>query len=509
MGNRNKGLTLVLVVLFLTASLLIEPKPVFSSSTVENSWTNKASMLTQKYSFSAVSLNGKIYAIGGNTRAGTYDDHPFDPMPPENTYSGGPTGETEVYDPIFNNWTELATMKTPMTDFSVAVCQGKIYCSDSSKTMEVYDPATDLWNNNTAPKLAAREGTLMVFEDGVYIIGGNTNEVYNTTTNSWKGKTPMPYPLDVASACTLNGRFYFIGGGLNQTVNQVYDPVKDLWQVKTPTPPNTTAFESLVLDNKIYVVSGVFLRDWDIDNGYRYYRYNMSLVIYDPTTDNWTQGSFTNIISSTRPVFSYSTTGEWTPKRVYVLSDTLQAYDPQTDNWTTCSNLPTLYSNMGFAVVDERMYALGGEKYTDNWLFTYFISSTTERFSVNEQYTPFGYHTVPPSIVVNSPEALNYTTDKSITLNFTVNHPVVWMGYSLDGQKIVTVSGNTTLTKIQVGQHNITVYANDTYGNMGASETVTFTISEPFPTALVAAASGVSIAVIVVSLLVYFKKRKH
>jgi len=51
-------------------------------------------------------------------------------------------------------------------------------------------------------------------------------------------------------------------------------------------------------------------------------------------------------------------------------------------------------------------------------------------------------------------------------------------------------------------------YANDTFGNIGASETITFTVaSEPFPTAPVVAVSGA--LTVVAGLLVYFKKRKR
>jgi hypothetical protein len=59
-----------------------------------------------------------------------------------------------------------------------------------------------------------------------------------------------------------------------------------------------------------------------------------------------------------------------------------------------------------------------------------------------------------------------------------------------------------------MGVHNVTVYAWDTAGNVGASETITFTVT-PFPTAPVVAASVASIAVVTAGLLVYFKKRKH
>jgi hypothetical protein len=52
------------------------------------------------------------------------------------------------------------------------------------------------------------------------------------------------------------------------------------------------------------------------------------------------------------------------------------------------------------------------------------------------------------------------------------------------------------------------VYANDSPGNAGSSETLTFTIAEPEPflTAYVAAVSVGSAAVVVAGLLVYFKR---
>jgi hypothetical protein len=115
---------------------------------------------------------------------------------------------------------------------------------------------------------------------------------------------------------------------------------------------------------------------------------------------------------------------------------------------------------------------------------------------------------VPPKIKVLSPVNQLYN-ESSISLNFTVDKLVNWIGYSLDGQDNVTVTGNTTLTGLSVGLHNVTVYAKDVFGYTGASETLTFAIAEePFPVVPVATASAATVAVIGVGLLVYFKKRK-
>ena len=103
---------------------------------------------------------------------------------------------------------------------------------------------------------------------------------------------------------------------------------------------------------------------------------------------------------------------------------------------------------------------------------------------------------------------------ESFPLNFSVSKPAQWIGYSLDGDVYVSVNGNTTLSGLVAGLHNVTVFAIDIYGSSGASKTVNFTIIEPsiiepFPTALVITASGASAAIIGLGLLVYFRKRKR
>ncbi len=110
--------------------------------------------------------------------------------------------------------------------------------------------------------------------------------------------------------------------------------------------------------------------------------------------------------------------------------------------------------------------------------------------------------------VISSLSVVNKTySQNDLPLNFTVDESTSWMGYSLDGQLNVTVTGNFTLTKLASGSHALTVYANDTSGNMGVSETLFFNI-EPFPTTIVVA-SVITVVFVGIGLLVYFKKRKH
>ena len=125
----------------------------------------------------------------------------------------------------------------------------------------------------------------------------------------------------------------------------------------------------------------------------------------------------------------------------------------------------------------------------------------------------FTLDTIAPLVSVVSME--NKTLDVAgVSLNFTVNEPCSQISYVLDGEENVTITGNSTLSGLPIGDHNVTVYAWDDAGNVGSSETVTFAIAEPespasFPTVPVAVASATSITVVSVGLLVYFRKRKR
>jgi hypothetical protein len=71
-----------------------------------------------------------------------------------------------------------------------------------------------------------------------------------------------------------------------------------------------------------------------------------------------------------------------------------------------------------------------------------------------------------------------------IPLTFAINEDVSWIGYSLDSTANITCNGNFTIKNVINGNHNVTIYANDTAGNMGKSVTVFFSVytSSPTPT---------------------------
>jgi N-acetylneuraminic acid mutarotase len=457
---RKTAAAMTVVFVFLATSCLITDRPVFGAPVTENTWTNKASMNQARAGLGVVVVNGKIYAIGGSTASGTY---------PPDMFNGGFVGTNEEYDPTTDTWTTKAFMPTPRAYFAIAAYQNKIYCIGGAVGFSVDE----------------RTGFYSYVESSV-------NEVYDTVTNTWETKTPLPYAQLGLQASVVNGKIYVVGGAYTY----VYYPENDSWELKKQVPVSYPL--SVVVDDRLLVTG-----EYEPLSGSPEQR----ILTYDMEADNWNE-----VASSTNAVVegaAGATTGVKAPQEVYVFGlkvDAVvptvvnQVYDPRTSTWAMAANMTATRSDFGIAVVDDIFYVVGG----------YIRSSRhVTPTAVNEQYVPFGYGT-PPEIKLLSPVNHSYN-ESSVSLVFTVDKPVDWIGYILDGKENITVLGNVSLSNLSNGLHNVTVYANDTFGNMGTSETIYFSVeaSEPFPTVLIAIATIGLVAGVGAGLLVFFKKRKH
>jgi hypothetical protein len=186
---------------------------------------------------------------------------------------------------------------------------------------------------------------------------------------------------------------------------------------------------------------------------------------------------------------------DWQQNETYVYTFNYQ--QPRINEFNYHLNftgIPEGKHNVTFYAIQDGVYAQS--------LYRYY--SLERKFASSVFFT---IDTICPNVSVLSVENKTYDTP-DITLNFTVNEPVSQISYSLDGQDNVTLAGNTTLSGLSNGVHNVTVYAADIVGNTGASETIYFIVEEPksFPTNMVIAPIA-SAAFVGVCLLVYFKKR--
>ena len=370
-----------------------------------------------------------------------------------------------------NSWETLATMPTARSNLGVCNVNGKVYAIGGAGYPE-----------NLA-----------------------VNEMYDPATNTWTNKQPMPTPRYNFGIAVYMNKVYCIGG-LDRdclSVNEVYDPTTDTWEIGKPMPTSVLSFASTTLDNKIYVIGG-----GHYEAVFTFKPIN-DVQIYDYVTDSWSYGVALplSVDFGLEALAAVATSGVYAPKKIYVFGSRPSqyinyhlAYDPLTGSWIFELTMPSYRKYFGVTVVDDILYAIGG--------------SMQHSVALNERYAPFGYYSQLPTIQIISPDQNKTYDADNVTLTFNVDRAVSKLSYSLDEEANVTITGNTTLTGLSNGIHNVVVYAFDQEGNVGASEIALFNVTrqqnlEPFPTALVVATSVAAIAVVGIGLLLYFKKRKH
>jgi hypothetical protein len=321
-------LLIVLVVLLPLSALQVSQS---EDGVTEDSWVSKTPMQEARRGLGVAVVNGKIYAMGGYPGSGNYLD------------------TTEEYDPELDTWIFKAPMPTPMAYFGIAVYNDKVYCiSGETGANEVYDPATD----------------------------------------TWETRAPLPNPRIGIRANAVNGKIYVIGGESN--ITDVYDPATDSWITKAPMPFNLRldmgwTCTSVVFDNKIHVI-GAFPRA-------------NSHQIYDPATNNWIVGE--PVVAGYFFASAGATSGVNAPKRIYVFGAdrnlwtinaptlTSQSYDPKTNSWTECTSIPSGHLIAGVAVLDDKLYVIGGGGAG--------YANAIYSNALNRLYTPIGYGTPDPS----------------------------------------------------------------------------------------------------------------
>lgn len=106
---------------------------------------------------------------------------------------------------------------------------------------------------------------------------------------------------------------------------------------------------------------------------------------------------------------------------------------------------------------------------SSNWVATWV---DTVNFSISSGWTP------QPSSTVTILSVENQTYNSTdIPLTFTVDQNLSKAAYCLDDKCNVTINGNSTLTGLTAGTHEVTVYAWNDDGAVGASGTFDFTVA--------------------------------
>ncbi|MBM4466072.1 MAG: hypothetical protein FJ014_11065 [Chloroflexi bacterium] len=269
-------------------------------------WKARAPLPIPRRGLALVAYEGRVYAIGGES-------------------ADGVSGTVERYDPQTDSWTSLADKPTAVADVAAALIGGEIYVpggrtlsGNSTAVVEAYHPETDTWKRKAPLPVALSAYALAALEGKMYLFGGWDGSAYvdsvyeyDPAQDVWTAKTPMPTARGFAGAAVADGKIYVIGGYDGQedlATNEEYVPSQDggqgnPWTVRLPMPVGRAGCGVAVAANIIHVIGGGWERE--VADG----------VKYNVRTDEW-------------ETFEVPVSGQW--------------------------------RSFGLALVDTKMYAVGG-----------------------------------------------------------------------------------------------------------------------------------------------------
>ena len=173
---------------------------------VSDTWATATALPEATSGMTAIALDGRIYAMGGNTVDGEFTaSYIYDPgadswssgpsLPMEDTsfaralvldgsiyLVGGWPGQKGIYryDPDKGQWEALAPMHTERHSFGLITDGQYIYAAGGGSewqgtgAAERYDPARDMWTILPALRFGERAGAVAGYADGQFLLVGGT-----------------------------------------------------------------------------------------------------------------------------------------------------------------------------------------------------------------------------------------------------------------------------------------------------------------------------------------------
>jgi N-acetylneuraminic acid mutarotase len=299
------------------------------SGTQAFSWSSRAALPVPRTGLAAVSLTGKLYAIGG--------------------FSGSTLARVDQYDPASNSWTRKADLRSARREFAAGAVNGKIYVACGMS-----------WSDPNAV---------------TYV---TTTEEYDPAANSWTERAPCPIPpaynnvygnvhLGGASA---NGRLYLVAGTPSGAALYEFDPVANAWASKASPPFGLGEYAVAELNGQVYLLQSQSNPANPLDTS--------KLAVYDPAQDLWIIRSprsgvwWAGLVATGGKLYALggvAVQGGYSPPGVRptrVLADVWQ-YDPATDRWSGAGGFGTARHGFGAAMLGNDVYVTGGSSATNEY----------------------------------------------------------------------------------------------------------------------------------------------
>jgi glucose/arabinose dehydrogenase/N-acetylneuraminic acid mutarotase len=189
--------------------------------------------------------------------------------------------------------------------------------------------------------------------------GGRVTVLKPVDKGCWSGKSALPVALLDVGGAALDGRFYVLGGKTPAGPRKemyVYDPQADSWSSAAPLPDGYAAVENpaaVAFDGKLYAFGG---------STQPFTGQVASAAVYDPGTNQWT--SLPDMATPRGGAGAAVVDG-----KIYVVGGmgpdgaslaSVEVFDPATRTWSVAPSMATRRDNPAAAGANGKLYVFGG-----------------------------------------------------------------------------------------------------------------------------------------------------
>jgi N-acetylneuraminic acid mutarotase len=160
---------------------------------------------------------------------------------------------------------------------------------------------------------------------------------------------------------SANGKLYLMGGGGNAALPvDIFDPATTTWTKGAAAPSIMHHFQPVTLGDKIYVLEAF------VDNNYPNQTTAANVFCYDTKADKWQKLAGLPVERRRAGAGAAVYNG-----KLYLAggiqnghasgtTNMFDVYDPATDKWTALPNAPHIRDHSMAAVLNDKLYAIGG-----------------------------------------------------------------------------------------------------------------------------------------------------
>ncbi|MGH1366717.1 MAG: Kelch repeat-containing protein [Calditrichia bacterium] len=295
------SVTMMSIVLLLCPALLI--------NLTAQQWQTAPQLTTPRFGATAVTLNGKIYVMGGSGPSGilaerietfevgstSWNDQSTAPLrslrldAASTVWNGkiyltggldanGEVVDTaEVYDESTNSWSKIRKMRDERRGHSLVVINNFLVAvggvdddDEYVEKIEYYDVSEDEWEDAEDEILALRAVPFSgVFNEKLYLFGGILSApvsdgfagIFDTNWNiSWSSLPSLTQARGNGSSVVCGDSLYMIGGitsnGTSSSLVEIYDSNQNITFTGSPLPSGRIGASAARIDSLIYVIGG-------------------------------------------------------------------------------------------------------------------------------------------------------------------------------------------------------------------------------------------------------------